>query len=163
MGGAKGKEGKKISKLEQWQTENGLVLLKGWAREGMSLGQIAKRCGVSEQMLNRWQKQDKEIANALAQSRELADRMLEDALYERAKGYTVLVEKQVKCKQVDYDPNTGKKLREWEEMVPVKEEVYVAGNMTAMQFWLKNRKPEIWKQSGVGQIKEEETEIIDDI
>ncbi len=152
-----------MPKPEQWAAEDGLILLKGWARDGMSMGQIAKRCGVTEQTLNRWQKQEPRIAYALAQTKELADRALEDALYERAKGYSVVVEKQVKCKQIDYDPNTGKKLREREEMVPVKEEVYVAGNMTALQFWLKNRKPEIWQQSGAGQTKEEEIEIIDDI
>ncbi len=159
------KEGKKIAKLEQWQTDGGLVLLRGWAREGMSLGQIAKRCGVSEQTLNRWQKESPQIAQAIAQTRELADRLLEDALYERAKGYTVVVEKQVKCKQIDYDPDTGKKLREWEQIVPIKEQVHVAGNMTAMQFWLKNRKPEVWQQSGgtMGHEQEEEIEIVDDI
>lgn len=140
-------------------------MLRGWAREGMSIGQIAKRCGVSEKTLDRWQKECPKIAQAVAQTRELADRLLEDALYERAKGYTVLVEKQVKCKQIDYDPDTGKKLREWEEMVPVKEQVHVPGNMTAMQFWLKNRKPEVWQQSGNAALheQEEEIEIVDDI
>lgn len=88
---------------------------------------------------------------------------MEDALYQRATGYTTTVEKQVKCKQVDYDPDTGKKLREWEEMRPVQEQVHVPGNMTALQFWLKNRKPDCWQQSPAAEPAGEEVEILDDV
>ena len=74
------------------------------------------------------------------------------------------VQKEIKCKQVEYDPDTGKKLREWEEIVPVTEEVYIEGNLSAMQFWLKNRKPEVWNRGGGAEgEKKEEIEIIDDI
>ena len=129
-------------KRQDWQTPQGLALLRGWAREDLPM---------------------EEIDQALDQSRELADRVMEDALYQRATGYTTTVEKQVKCKQVDYDPDTGKKLREWEEMRPVQEQVHVPGNMTALQFWLKNRKPDCWQQSPAAEPAGEEVEILDDV
>lgn len=158
------KEANGISKLEEWEKPSSLVLLRGWAREGMSLGQIAKRCGVGERTLCQWKNQSCKVADALQQTKELADKLIEEALYERAKGYTVTVQKEIKCKQVEYDPDTGKKLREWEEIVPVTEEVYIGGNLSAMQFWLKNRKPEVWNRGGGAEgEKKEEIEIIDDI
>lgn len=128
------------------------------------MAEIAKKCGVSVSTLYRWKKINSEIAEALEQNRELADRTVEDALYQRAKGYTVTLEKPIKCKQIDYDPNTGKKTREWEQVVAVKEQVHITANMTAMQFWLKNRKPHEWNNKVCEAfVAKEGVEIIDDI
>ena len=46
-----------------------------------------------------------------------------------------------KVKRVEYDDQTGKKLREYEEIVQGTEEVYDSPSTTAQQFWLKNRMP----------------------
>ena len=55
------------------------------------------------------------------------------------------VQKPVKIKQVYYDPDTGKKLREQEIWQTVEEEIHYPANVTAQIFWLKNRKPDQWR------------------
>ena len=49
-----------------------------------------------------------------------------------------------KLKRVEYDDQTGKKVREYEEIVTGTEEVYDTPSTTAQQFWLKNRLPRQW-------------------
>ena len=41
---------------------------------------------------------------------------------------------------------TGKKIKELEKWVQVEEEVYIAPQVTAQIFWLKNRKPDQWRE-----------------
>ncbi len=78
-------------KCQDWQTPQRLALLRGWAREDLPPEEIARRCGVSRRVLERWRRQSQQIDQALAQSRELADRVMEDARYLRATGYTTTV------------------------------------------------------------------------
>ena len=52
----------------------------------------------------------------------------------------------MKVKTVDYDPETGKKIREAEKWVAVEEEVHIPPQVTAQIFWLKNRKPDQWRE-----------------
>lgn len=150
--------------MKSWERPERLLLLKGWARDGLRMAEIAQKCGVSISTLYRWKKSSERIGIALEKNRELADRAIEDALYQRARGYTVTLQKQIKCKQIDYDPSTGKKTKEWEQVVPVQEQVHIAANMTAMQFWLKNRKPNQWNSKASDPFEAtEEVEIVDDI
>lgn len=138
-------------------------MLKGWVRDGLSLEEIAKRCGVSVQTLSRWAKKNSDLGQVLAQTAEVSDRMVEEMLYQAAVGYWIDQQKQMKCKQVEYDPDTGKKVREWEEMVPVKETKHIPPNLTALQFWLMNRKPGVWQKNKQEKEAEEMSEIVDDI
>ena len=63
-------------KRQDWQTPQGLALLRGWAREDLPMEEIARRCGVSRRVLDGWRRQSEEIDQALDQSRELADRVI---------------------------------------------------------------------------------------
>ncbi len=71
---------------------------------------------------------------------------VEDALYLLATGYVERTVKLVKCKHVEYDG--AKKCAEYETIEPQTEEAVVAPNVTAIRFWLANRRPELWASQG---------------
>ena len=70
---------------------------------------------------------------------------VEQALYNACCGYTATVKKHYKLKQAEYDPVTGKKLREWEELREALDEVHVPAGIMAQKFYLMNRLPERWQ------------------
>lgn len=69
---------------------------------------------------------------------------VEDAICRRAEGYKVELRKTLKVKRVDYDPDTGKKTCEREELLPGVEEIHVPGDVRAAAYFLNNRDPERW-------------------
>lgn len=96
-------------KFEYWLTEDGLTLLKGYARRGMNDEQIAAKMHIVPSTLYEWKKRFPEISEALKDGKDLPDIQVENALYEAA----------------------------------------IAGNVTAMIFWLKNRLKGEWKDKPV--------------
>lgn len=70
--------------LEFWQSEEGLCLICGWARNGCTHKEIAKKIGVSAKMLEEWKKKYEEIGQALRKSREVVDMEVEEALLKKA-------------------------------------------------------------------------------
>ena len=114
-------------KYEYWLTPEGLIKLEGWARDGLTDDQIAKNIGINRDTLYRWKKAHSDISDALKKGKEVIDRQVENALLKRALGYT-------------YDEVT------FEDGVEVKRvRKQVAPDTTAQIFWLKNRKPEDWR------------------
>lgn len=83
-------------------------------------------------------------------------RLIEDAIYKRARGYKQSVKKTFKVKQVEYDPTTGKKTSEREELKTGIDEVPVPADVRAGIYWLSNRAPERWgaHASGVDRVSE---------
>lgn len=69
---------------------------------------------------------------------------VEDAICRRAEGYKIKLKKTLKVKRVDYDPDTGKKVSEREELLPGVEEIHVPGDVRAAAYFLNNRDPERW-------------------
>ena len=59
-------------------------------------------------------------------------------------GYKQSVKKTFKVKQVEYDPTTGKKTAEREELKTGIDEVPVPADVRAGIYWLSNRAPERW-------------------
>ncbi len=114
-------------KYEYWLTPEGLIKLEGWARDGLTDDQIAKNIGINRDTLYRWKKAHSDISDALKRGKEVIDRQVENALLTRALGYT-------------YDEVT------FEGGVEVKRvRKQVVPDTTAQIFWLKNRKPEEWR------------------
>lgn len=130
-------------KYEQWLTPEGLLKIEGWARDGLTMEDIAKNMGITRSTLNEWMKKYSDISDTIKKSKEVADRKVENSLYERALGGTNTVKKTFKLKETYYDEQ-GRKC-EKEHLETAFDEVYIPGDTTAQIFWLKNRKPEVWK------------------
>ena len=93
-------------KYADWITPEGLLKIEGWARDGLTDKQIAHNIGISQATLYEWKKQFPELSDTLKKSKDVVDRMVENALFKNA----------------------------------------IEGNTTAQIFWLKNRKPDKWRE-----------------
>lgn len=102
-------------------------MIEGWARDGLTEEQIANNIGISRSTLNEWKKKFSDISDTLKQSKEIADRQVENALHKTALGFYY---------EEDMVTNQG-------DVVRVKK--YSKPNTTAQIFWLKNRKPANWR------------------
>ena len=92
-------------KYQKWLEPEGLQLLEGWARDGLTDEQIAKKIGISRETLNQWKHKYADISDTLKKGKEVVDYEVENALLDSA----------------------------------------LAGNTTAQIFWLKNRRPDKWR------------------
>lgn len=116
-----------VGLYKEWLTEDALEVLRGWARSGLTDEQIAHNCGITTGTLYEWKKKYPEIAEALKKGKAWADTQVENALYKRAVGY--------EFEEVTYED--GK---------PVKRVTkHVSPDVTAQIFWLKNRRPDLWR------------------
>ena len=58
-----------MAKYQEWLTEENLLRLEAWSRDGLTLEQIAKNIGVSRETLNEWKKKKPDISDALKKGR----------------------------------------------------------------------------------------------
>ena len=116
-----------MAKYDYWITEEGLVEIEGWARDGLTDEQIYYNMGIAETTFYEWKKRFKEIAEAIKKGKAVVDRQVENALLNNALGYYY---------EEDMVTNKG-------EVVRVQK--YSQPNTTAQIFWLKNRKPVDWR------------------
>ena len=130
-------------KYEEWLEPEGLLKIEGWARDGLTDKQIAHNIGVTEQTLNVWKKQFPSFFESLKKGKEVVDRLVENALLKKAIGETRTLRKPIKVKEVLYE--NGKRISETERIEYADEEIYIPPDTTAQIFWLKNRKPEQWR------------------
>lgn len=120
----------KRGKYEEWLTEDGLLKLEAWSRDGLTQEDIAHNCGCSLSTLKDWLTKYPAIAAALKRGREVADIRVENALYKRATGY-------------DYEEVTKEEGPKGVTVRVVKK--HVPPSEVAALFWLKNRKPDVWR------------------
>ncbi len=141
------------SKVDYWLTDDGLILVEAWARDGYLLDDIAQRMGIERQTLYTWRKKYPEIARALNTGKELIDYKVENALLKAALGYTT---KEIKV-------TLGKKMLNGEVYEVLKETTTreIAPNVTACMAWLNNRKHDQWKRNRdkVLEMDEEDSNI----
>lgn len=71
-------------KYEQWLTKDGLTLLRGWARDGLTDEQIAHNMGISTATLYNWKRDHLEILESLKKGKEVVDYEVENALLTNA-------------------------------------------------------------------------------
>lgn len=132
----------KRGKYHRWLTAEGLLMLEAWARDGLTDEQIAKNVGIACSTLYAWKGSYPEITEALKKGKEVVDIQVENALLKRALGYACT--EVTKERVIERDPETGEILGS--SMIVIKEVIKeVTPDVTAQIFWLKNRKPEAWR------------------
>lgn len=130
-------------KYAEWLSKEGLLKLEAWARDGLNDEQISKNLGIKPSTLYEWKNKYPEISEALKRGKEIVDIEVENTLLSKALGFKESVIKAFKVKNIIYDD--GKKVSEKEEIIYANEEVYIPPDTTSIIFWLKNRKPDTWR------------------
>lgn len=105
-------------KYEKWLEAENLILIEGWARDGLTDEQIAKKMGVRTSTLYDWKNKYSEISESLKKGKEVVDYQVENALLSSA----------------------------------------LDGNTTAQIFWLKNRRPDKWRDKVDSKAADEKKE-----
>lgn len=173
--------GKKTYK--KWITKDGLIKLQGWARSGLTDEQIAKNVGVSRSTLSRWKETYPDIRDSLNKEKEVVDYEVENALLKRALG-TTIVEKTYTLTEIkdevlavqrkhymnkyklDHPDLSEEEIRDIAiENVPTMKKVQTAEyvkqlppDVTAIQFWLRNRKPKQYRDQSYAKLNEAQAE-----
>lgn len=122
-----------MSRYADWLTEEGLILLEGWARRGLTDKQIAENAGIGARTLGEWKVKFPQIRQALKKGKEISDIHVENALFKKACGY--------RTTEISYKADENGKL------IPVSAvEKDVPPDTTAQIYWLKNRRPDLWRE-----------------
>nr|WP_315527522.1 helix-turn-helix domain-containing protein [Carnobacterium maltaromaticum] len=185
---AKTKKTKGPGKYQQWITEEGLIKIEGWARDGLTDEQIAHNIGIQRTTLYDWKNKYPDISDTLKKGKEVIDRQVENALLKRALGF-VYTERTAKV--VDRDPevveverrdyehrykldNPEAKLQEIKDAaikaIPTRERIVflevdkqVSPDTTAQIFWLKNRKPKEWREKTEIAVTQTKSEAVEEM
>lgn len=120
-------------KYQRWLTPEGLTLLEGWARDGLTDEEIARgKLKVSPATFYDWVNKFPEISEAIKKGKEVIDYEVEQALLRRALGYET------------QEKRTEMSIKDGLKTVIIKKQV--PGDPTAQIFWLKNRRPDKWRE-----------------
>ena len=121
---------------------------------GALIKDFCKAMDISDQTYLRWLN-NMEFVEALTRARDVFHRNtvkeVENALVKRAKGYEFTKERIEKAsrKVIEFDPLTGKKVREYygepQVVAASRETIQVAPDVDAAKFVLTNMEPEHWK------------------
>lgn len=135
-----------MAKSKYQDVKEKLILVEGWARDGLTDKQIAHNLGIAMSTLQEYKNKHKEFSETLKRGKEVVDREVEGALYKSAVGYRYT--EQVVTNKGDI----------------VNVERFEKPNTTAMIFWLKNRKPQEWRdKQDIEHSGDVGVKIIDDI
>lgn len=115
-----------------WLSEDGLNLIRGWRRSGVSIKDIAtQNIGISMTAFWGWYRQSEDLKKACSDGREAANFTVENALFRRAVGY-------------DYWEEVWE-LIEGEVRLAKKFKKHMPPDTKAIMQWLFCRKPEMWR------------------
>ena len=128
-----------------------LEKIESWISKGATQEEIAKKLHIAESTLALYLKKGREgqepyseLSALFVRACEEPDDQVEASLYRSACGYTVDLQKTFKVRKVVYDPETGRKVKEYDELVTGVDQVHVPANVEAQKFWLANRRRDKW-------------------
>lgn len=124
------------SGAKDWLDNDKLIMIEGWARDGLTDKQIANnKIGIAENTFCAWKKKYPAILEALKKGKAPVDFKVENALLKRALGYeyveTTIEDRELANGRVEKYVKTVTKI--------------VLPDTTAQIFWLKNRRPDKWR------------------
>lgn len=155
--------------VKDWLEPDKLILLEGWAKDGMTMEDIADEIGITRRTLYNWQDKHVPIFHALRAGKEVADYEVSNSLHKRATGYEYTEDtyETVKMSQEEYDLIVDVELAIWnkknKKALPEERERFILsiprtkqiltksvkkhqpGDVRAMMFWLANRDSKKWK------------------
>ena len=137
---AKGRKGL----YQEWLTSDGLTKIEGWAREGLTEIQIVENMGISIRTLTDWKVRFPAISASLKKGKAPVDLQVENALLKRALGYDY----EETITEVEEIP--GGKGPDGQTIIRQKKHIrkvtkHMPPDTTAQIFWLKNRRPDRWR------------------
>jgi hypothetical protein len=121
-------------KYREWLEQDSLLMVEGWARQGLTDEQIAKNMGIKKTTFYDWLKKFPDIRESLKRGKAPVDFEVENALLKRALGFEY-EETETIIEEVD-----GKQKKRIKKIKKV-----ALPETSAAIFWLKNRKPEQWR------------------
>lgn len=122
--------------------------IKEWSSNGLTDRELSQKMGIAYSTLRVWRDKYPEIEEALAYGKAVADGNVERSLYARATGYSY--------KEIRTTKQGGKTKTEiWERHSPP--------DVTAMIYWLKNRKPYEWRDRWEHDVTENELKKVDEL
>lgn len=147
-------------KSADWINDDGLLRIEGWARDGLTDEQIYIKMGISYQTFYDWQKRFPEFHEALKRGKAPVDQEVENALLKRARGYqyeeTITEIEEVPTGKTD---NNGRPIMK--QVKHIRKVMKTAlPDTTAQIFWLKNRRPDRWRDKQDVAINSEPVRII---
>ena len=125
-----------MARISEYNVKTHCPIAKKLAGKGFIDVEIAEIMGISERTLNNWKEKYPEFMQSIKDGKEGPDDLVEKSLFERATGYTFDSEKIVTL-------SMGQGLGTEVERVPIKE--HCPPDVTAQIFWLKNRRPDRWR------------------
>jgi len=137
---------KTIYKRDGWDEK--LELIEGWARDGLIDEQIAEKMGIGIRTLYEYKEKYPQFSQALKRNKEVVDAKVEKALLKRALGYDY---EETKVTMTDKGSKSKRIERTTKHAQP---------DTTAQIFWLKNRKPDEWRDKQ--QVEIETTKKLED-
>jgi transcriptional regulator with XRE-family HTH domain len=109
------------TQLVYWMAKNGLTDIK-----------IAEALHISKATLNNWKNKHSDFLDSIKQGKDLVDTLVEGSLLKRALGFEYI--ETTKTRNEEGKLKTTKKVTK-----------YTPGDVAAQFIWLKNRKPDEWR------------------
>lgn len=142
-------------KYHEWLEPDGLTRLEGFARSGLTDLQIAAKMGISAATLYQWQIDHPDISEAIKRGKKPVDDEVENTLLKSALGY----EYEEIITEIIESPDGQQR----KQVKKIKH--YAQPNTTAQIFWLKNRRPDKWRdrQELAGSMNLTATNIVEQV
>lgn len=113
-------------------------LIKKLLTNGKTERSVAGAIGIGYSTWNKYKEEKSEFKELIKKSREKPVDDLIFSMYRSGMGFSKIIQRMAKCKTAEYDPETGKKIYEKEQMVPYEEEIYIPPNFQAAKYLIQN-------------------------
>lgn len=132
----------RTGKYWEWIEKENLIKLKSWAMDGLTDKEIAKKIGIAESTFYEWKNKFSEFSEAIKKGKDVYDAEAEQNLHKVGQGYYV---EEVETYITETNGVQTKRIKKTKKWVPP--------NVTALIFWLKNRKPDVWMDRKAKEIE----------